>query len=305
MERWQTDPATRIALTALVKAVDVPEGGWTGESFAANGRRLVVAMSRLAKITQRRAFSFVARKAATVFRAQMEKVFLRVQQRLGTRSAKAPLTIEIPFAQHEALWMQALNEVFAEEQINIVLEIVPPVQSVMAQGYSRTATLLGQAANAEASARIAREAREIGTRIVGLNDVTREKFRTTISRMLEQNLSVVETIDKMRDTFPKINANRIATIARTELQNAWTRGAVASFQESPTLTHVSVIGCESRERDQWGKPGYQEFLYNGQSTCNIIDVPVEDSHKLVWHPNHTGTMIPSKFRNADGSIELA
>ena len=49
-----------------------------------------------------------------------------------------------------------------------------------------------------------------------------------------------------------------------------------------------AIGCEAREA---GSP-----TYRGESTCNIEDVPVSDADKLRFHPNHTGTMVPSKFR---------
>ena len=55
------------------------------------------------------------------------------------------------------------------------------------------------------------------------------------------------------------------------------------------ITHVSVIGCEARE------PGSPQ--YRGESTCNIQDVPINDADKLEFHPNHTGTIVPSRFRN--------
>ena len=90
------------------------------------------------------------------------------------------------------------------------------------------------------------------------------------------------------EALPAFNASRINTIARTETNNAWTRGSVASFQESTTLSHVSVIGCEARE------PNSPQ--YRGESTCNVQDVPVEDAGLLDFHPNHTGTIVPSRFR---------
>ena len=290
-------------MVALTKRVQVPEGGWTAESFSAHGSRLIFTLSRFAKIIQRRAFPVVARKAAGLFRSQIEKVFTKVLSRAGTRSAKGPDDVQIDLGVHEAIWQQAIDEVFREEEINVVTEIVPPVQSVMAQGFSQTSTLLGLSFTRDVSQLIARESRDVASRIVGINSSTRKQFMEQVLKIIEEGMTVVEAVNDMRRTFPKFSQNRIATIARTELQNAWTAGSIRSFNESPTLTHVSVIGCESRERDRWGSPSYQQYLYNGESTCNIQDVPVHDADKLRWHPNHTGTLIPSRFRNADGTVE--
>jgi hypothetical protein len=44
-------------------------------------------------------------------------------------------------------------------------------------------------------------------------------------------ITVTETARRLRETLPRFNRWRVNTIARTELNNAWTRGSVISFQE--------------------------------------------------------------------------
>jgi hypothetical protein len=113
--------------------------------------------------------------------------------------------------------------------------------------------------------------------------------------------TVAETAKVLEERMPKIAAARIRTIARTETMMAWTEGSIASLQQSGVVTHVSVIGCESREEGSWGRPSFQQFMYRGEGTCNIQDVPIADAHLLNFHPNHTGSVVPSRFKEADGT----
>jgi hypothetical protein len=301
-EPWRINLPLAVILKAIAPKLDVPKGGWDAQEFAAQGRILILAIDRLAKITQRKAIPVVARKAMELFRHQLEQVIRRVHGRLGIRSAKAEaVTISLP--QHESMWMRALEEVFAEQDVEIVTELVPPVQSVMAQAYNRVSVLLGHEADAVVNQRIARQARELASQIVQINDTTRRIFQREIIQSIKDGLSVSQTAERLRELLPKFERGRISTIARTETNSAWTQGSVAAFQQSDTLTHVSVIGCESRERERWNSPSYQQFMWRGESTCNIQDVPILDADKLRFHPNHTGTLVPSRFRNADGTVD--
>src|SRR5437588_11165492 len=111
-------------------------------------------------------------------------------------------------------------------------------------------------------------------------------------------MSVSETAGLLERELPPIFGNRALTIARTELNSAWSLGAANSFLQSETLTHISVIGCEARE------PRSPHFL--GESTCIYPDLPVHQLDEFLaigFHPNHTGNLVPSRFRNADGSVD--
>ena len=35
--------------------------------------------------------------------------------------------------------------------------------------------------------------------------------------------------------------------------------------------------------------------HNGGSTCNAVDVPVQDNEHLRFHLQHTGCIVPSRF----------
>jgi hypothetical protein len=287
--------------------VEVPPGGWTAQTFAAHGLPLLRAITRQAFLTQRRAIPFIARKAHELFKRQMDRVIARVLSltRQSMRSVKAEPPIQIVLAQHEELWVQALNEVFAESGLEIVAELIPPIQSTMAQGYSKVSELLGHKVDPDRSAHLTRLANHIAQKITKINDTTRDKFRTNIQTAIGEGLSVAETAIRLRESMTEVHRSRITTIARTETNNAWTNGAAAAYKESETLTHVSVIGCESREEERWGTPGYP-WMWRGESTCNAEDIPISELDAFMvisFHPNHTGTLIPSRFRNEDGTAD--
>jgi hypothetical protein len=299
---WKLDLPASVVLKAIAPGLQVPKR-WTAQEFARQGQILIVAMVRASRLTTKKAFPFVARAANKVFARQLDAIIAKVLAKAGRRSAKESVEIAIDPGAHEALWVQAINEVMQEQGIDLVAELIPPIQSVMGQSYGRISALMGQPTTVTGHQIIARQARSVASRIVNINDTTRKVIEGAVRGSIGSGLTVTETAAKLRETMPALSRSRVNTIARTELSNAWHEGAKTSFQESETLTHVSVIGCESREEDRWDSPSYQQFMYNGESTCNAVDVPVQDMDKLNFHPNHTGTTIPSRFRNADGSVE--
>lgn len=279
-----------IALCAGTKGIYVPEGGWTEESFASHGHLLIAGLSRVAKTVQRKGIRDLSRIVSRLIRQHAEDVIGRVEKiRAGTFSRKAEEG-STEFAFLDAAWALALEQVMAEAAIEIVVELTPPIQSVMAQGYSKVNLLLGQEVRESINGDIAREARGIAERITRTNETTRKQFETIIRESITAGDSVAETATVLREKVRDIASWRSLTIARTELNNAWTQGAVASFQQSKAITHCSVIGCEARE------PGSPQ--YRGESTCNIQDVPLSDLGLLTFHINHTGNLVPSKFRKA-------
>jgi len=278
------------------KGFEVPKGGWTAQAFAVHGYALLRTMIRAAQITQRRAAPIVARSAMKVFKEQLEKIISRVYGKASEAPGVKDGSVDLFFPQHEGLWAQAIDDVLKETLLKVVVEVVPPVQSVMAQGYSKVGILLGQESDPDMNPRIAREARDVALRIVRINNTTRNQMATIVRNSIAEGLTVSETAQVMREEMPKRFANRVLTIARTELNNSWTQGAAIQFQNSSVVTHVSVIGCQARE------PKSPQF--RGESTCNIQDVPIHEIDELMevgWHINHTGTLVPSRFRTEDGS----
>ncbi len=284
-EPWRLPFATHTLVEIVGKGLEIPKDGWTSAEFARQGSLLLRTMHRMAQLTQRKAIPHVQATAKKIMRQQMRKVVERVTGRAPAKST----FLDIIMPQHEGLWMQALDEVFRETGIQATMEIMPPVQSVMGRAYSATNVLLGQDDSITGNQRLAREAREIAQRITGINNTTRSQFERVIRNSIDEGLTVTETAQILTEEFPEMANARTGTIARTELNNAYTKGSVASYQESSTVTYVSVIGCEAREP--------KGPTYRGEPTCNIEDVPVVDSDKLEFHPNHTGTVIPSRFRD--------
>jgi len=282
------------------KSLIIPKDGWNSHSFGHYGAGMVRSMHRAAQITQRRQIPIVARAAVNIFNAQLDKVIALVERRRPVKADSGFITLA--FESHQSLWLDALQQVFSETGGELVAELMPPIQSVMAQGLSKTSILLGADTVPNASAMITRKARGIADKITKINSTTRKEFEKVIVDSFQDGLTFGETVQELRDKIPKVNSSRQMTIARTELSNAWNQGSIEAFQQSETLVACSVIGCTSREEESWDKPSYQQFMFRGESTCNIQDVAVHDLDQLNFHPNHTGVIVPSQFRNADGSV---
>jgi hypothetical protein len=296
--------ARRLILAVGGKALVIPPGGWTAQNFVQHGGPMIRTMSYIAKLTQRRAVPGMAKAIYAIMRKQLDEVIARVTRTRARSASMKADEISIDIGQNEHLWAQVMDDVFKAAGLEIEVTVLPTITSVMGQGYSKVGMLLSQEADPAINPAIARQARAIAQQVTAINDTTRKQMEKVIRSSIDQNLTVSETATAMQNELPGLFGNRALTIARTELNRAWTQGAVQSFQSSSTLTHISVIGCESREEDRWQQPSFAQYLYRGEGTCNIEDVPVGDAGDLVFHPNHTGNMVPSKFRNEDGTADL-
>jgi hypothetical protein len=281
-----------ILLQHLAKGLHVPEGGWTRATFAQHGTLLMLSMARVAKITQRKAIPEMALKARNIFRDQISRLltFTTGRDWVKHQFQDRPL-VDILFPQHEALWLQAIQNVFDDGDARIVRDLTPSVQSVMAQGYSKVNILLGQPGVPDASARIATRARGLAEKITRVNDTTRAIVARIVRESVDQGRTVTETAQEILDRTRDINDNRVMTIARTELGRAYDQGAVMSFKESSSITELSVLGCTAREPSS---PHYK-----GQSTCAYQGLPIEELDAFMetgFHINHGGCLTPSGFR---------
>ena len=281
--------SARLIAAVHGKAYEIPRGGWNARTFAEHGHGLIMTMTRTAKIVQRRQASELIAGLRSLFTEQLElTISLATSRRAVVFDAGASA----------ALWAQALKDAFTRTGHKLKARVMPSVQSVMAQGYSKTNVLLGEPGQIDSNLAIARRANAVAERITRINDTTREKFERIIRDAIANGLSVQETSEVLRRTFPKIDGSRLLVIARTELSNAWTQGAAQSYRENPSITHLSVIGCESREIERWGQPSYV-WLFQGESTCNFEDLEIHDLEAFMeigFHPQHTGTLVPSGFR---------
>jgi hypothetical protein len=274
----------------------IPVRGWDAETFVGHGKAMLSTIIAAAKITQRKAGVAVARICNEHFNKQVERIAKIAVSAAPSRGIKADFTLNL--LSHEDLWLDAMREVLgADADVQVVNKLTPQIQSVAAQGYSKTSILLGGKPDPGMAPEIARNARAQARQLLTLNNTTSKRVENVIHEAVAKELDVNATAKVITERMKDINGSRALTIARTELNNAWTQGSVMSMQEDGDVTEVSVVGCESREEESWGKPYYQEFLYNGESTCNIEGVPIEDADKLRWHPSHTGVLVPSAFKD--------
>lgn len=286
-----------------------PPEGWNSETFAREGERLVMGLVAVGKVVTKKAEAVVARLFRDEFREAIDAIIetgrVRIAIAHGRRSAggapdvKEDEVVEFSLPGDEGIWAQALDDVLRARLPGFTARVVPPIQSVATQAISKHAAALGVDLSDLGSPFARGETAKIAARIRNIDETTREKFRGIIKREMAERRTVVDVQHALKREMIGFSDRRLRTIARTETQSAWTRGTVAALQGTPDVTHVSVIGCESRELSRWGAPSYQQFMYRGESTCNIVDVPIADAHLLNFHPNHTGAVVPSKFRDPD------
>ena len=262
----------------------------------------MLTIARAGRIAQKRRLREFSKILKKVMDDQIREIVRRALQGGGRRSAngsaskeREPDLVSIVLPQNAAIWTQAISEVLAESNIALVVEVAPMIQSTMAQGMSQTSILLGETIPpVRAAQAIAVAARGLAAQVVNTSGTTKLIMERVIKQSIESGLTVVETAAAITDKLPLMNQWRSLTIARTELNRAWGQGVVKMLQASSQVTHVSVIGCEEREDNS---PTYQ-----GASTCNISNVPVIDADSLDFHINHTGNIVPSNFRNQDGTV---
>ena len=289
--------AQRLINLVGTKALVIPLEGWRAHSFRLHGAAMIRTLRRVALITQRQQLGEIVRVTTQQFSAQLAEIMKRFHARatFGHHGRSVKASVDIFTSVHEELLRGIIKEVLEETGERATVRILPGIQSTLAQGYSKTSILLSQKPDPDANQGLQRRARELAQRVTNLSETTKKRLDTVLQQAVKEKLTITETATEINSKIPKIQAARAVTIARTELNNAWTEGSVQAFKESSTITLVSVIGCESREVDRWDSPSYQQYMYRGESTCNIQDVPVADSDKLEFHPNHTGTMIPTGF----------
>ncbi len=303
---YRTPWSARVINRELTKGYLKPSK-WTAETFRTDGAGMIEALARTAKVVQRYAWPTIVREARRVMDRQLERAIAHATS--GHRAAgswDAKIGIEVAVSPADAnLWLEALNEAFAETGADLVAELVQPIQSVGAQGYAKTSEILGVTPDPRIASGRGMDPHRIAARITGIDDTTRERFRRIIVREIDDGATPARLAATLRREFNGWPARRLATIARTETSNAWTWGSVEAMKEVPNLISVDVIGCESREMERWNQPSFQQFMYQGEGTCNIEGVSIRDAHLLNFHPNHTGVIVPSEFRDEQGNVTLA
>ena len=109
-------------------------------------------------------------------------------------------------------------------------------------------------------------------------DTRKNEVLAIITKGNQEGLPYSEIKGLLQDNFAQLNGAegwKAWRIARTEASSAWDAGARLDYEDIGVKT-VDIVGCEDSETD-----------------CNSIGIPIAEADGLEFHPNHTGTMVPS------------
>mgnify|MGYP003631505908 CR=1 FL=1 len=275
-----------------------PEGGWTDDNFRTPAglkllRDQVSIQTRWKKHGIKSLAAMLDRHTKTLFADIFRDVLNGYSAREGKHVAifeKASATLNPVGDSH--LWANAMNNAFEKFNINATADAGPIVEQQSTGIQSDVTTVVGgrRPTKTEIS-RMKPRARNLAAKVKNVSETTRTKLAKEIQRAIDDRLTIPETVKRLRKRVPQIAANRIPTIARTEMGNAADQINIDTLQEMQVVSHVSVVGCQAIEASA--------PTHNGVPTCNIQDVPIEEADLLTFHPNHTGLIISSRFRERE------
>lgn len=283
-----------------VRRSKMPEGGWRQDTITRRQRQLLqreIVMTK--RIVLAQAIPTFSRAVLDLFNEQIRQVIRQGENThsaiYGTRAAGiSPVGIVI--GSNLDIWREAIEDVFSQDAVlsQATLRLKPAMDSVLGSMLDKTSRILtDREATVAASAKIRQISNDMARLVTRINETTRKRMRLALERGFDENLTVAEMARKLRGDFRNFNVPRISTIARTEMGRAADAADIIAMQESGAVSHVSVIGCEAIE------PGIPEYM--GVPTCNIMNVPIEDSGMLEFHINHTGTVVPEAFFDSQGN----
>ena len=270
-----------------------PEGGWNDENFRSpEGLRMLKHYLKITSRWRRSGIKRLTTLANKRFNKLLRDLIAQVEKdyevRSGTRSAKN-VRVTLDPVGDQNLWASAISDVLTEFNVGFSIDAAPIYEDTMTGVVKETTSILyGREAFKSELNRLRPKARNLASRVTNISQTTRTRLAREIQRSIDDGLTIPETVKRLRKRFPQIAKNRIPTIARTEIGRAADQATIDTLQREGVVTHVSVVGCQAIE------PGIP--TYRGIPTCNIQMVPVGDAGLLDFHPNHTGTIVPAKFR---------
>lgn len=275
------------------KSSKVPSDGWTMENFQSeNGVKLVKDIVRVHRIAVTKNMPAMGKSLYAVMSEMLYKIVSQVEKVLafmnGGRKA-------VGYIEMDAIWEDAVQSALSEYGNTVIETMQPFLQSTAGDIFDKNTRLLGREVTRQATSSLTSQIHHMATEVTSINETTRTRLARILKREFDKGTSPIEVCRIVKDQVPGLLKSRIPTIVRTELGKAGDVAAVNAALGSD-CTHMSVIGCEAVED--------RSPSWNGFHTCNIRNVPVGQCLNVRFHPNHTGTWIPSAFRRADGSIPI-
>lgn len=275
----------------------VPEGGWDDATFQEGGDSLVRDISNVIALAKMRGM----RSLGDMLAQLMELHYLETIETAMSIYGRSYSGLDLPEAQQGpgenyllALWLLAIQQATQRTSMDIALVTTPIVQSVVQDVYVKIMTLLGVSANKVQVTLMTNRARNIAKSLESITQTTNDRMSSAVENAISSGMSMAAVVALLKAKMTSIVSNRVNTILRTEMGKAADEAATSAYSDSKAVSHVSVVGCQAIEA---GIP-----TYAGIPTCNIQNVPVAQSRRLSFHPNHTGIIVPSAFYSRDGNL---
>lgn len=293
-----------IALNArpltLMLAGFRPPVRWTRAEFAAKGVSLIKGIHRIATAVRAKAAAGIRRDVQREIESAADDITERARAVIGGKAAgEGAVDLSRLWSQWDAL----VDEALKHHTRALERKLGKPAQSLADQGHSKMAVLMASVRReAGESARMERAASVSRSHARAIAETTGKQAKQAVRHMSKEGFKGDGLRQAVGKVLRKKAKARARTAGRTLANDAWHIGAIDAMKEAG-VTAVSVMGCTSREWKYWDRPWYRDFMWppeggegdgrEPESCCNIHDVPIEFAHELNWHPNHTGTMVPS------------
>ena len=121
---------------------------------------------------------------------------------------------------------------------------------------------------------------ELGQRIVGINDTTRQMVQQTVTDGLLAGKPVVQIADELGAYIEATYRDRALVISRTESMVAYAKASVLSYQESGVVAEVELMDNPAHTTD----PG-SDGLTCAQRDGLIVPLASAGFHIAAEHPN--------------------
>ncbi|CAK0774019.1 hypothetical protein CCP3SC15_4920001 [Gammaproteobacteria bacterium] len=298
--------ARKFVMLAAGREFRIPNGGWSSEDFKANGVPLIKAFNRVASIVRAKIGSAIAQKTRTHIASFADRVCAAVGDWKTGGKAKPAGAYGGPSGEASNLKVEfdrAINEVYMGISKEFRDLIEKDVRSGVGQGYSKSNLLLGKKDRKKDLKKLDKKAKRILKASDTVTETTKNEMHAFVEKMQDEGYTKKEAVSIFRQKMHERAQRRSLLSGRCVSTRCWHDGSFLAMAKAGVRS-VDVIGCMSREQDRWEQPSFQPYMFDAdgrepEGTCNIKRVPIEFADELEWHPNHTGTAVPSSFRRKE------
>lgn len=223
---------------------------------------------------QKRLSDVLNRKLVKFFKEQGVRIVGELQKSAGPLSAKSVANVQ------QMDWDEELRQ----------------LQEIMERFYLTTGEAAAEAASSVlgvaidwtlSNPNIARVQRQLGLRVVGISDTTRDDVARIITESLQEGVTLDELAARLTGQFEETYRNRAMAIARTESQFAYNTASIVSYQESGVVNEAELADNIDHDTDP-GSDGLTCAERNGLVVA-LADV---QRHIDAEHPNGSLAVLP-------------